>query len=237
MPHRARLATRAFLKWICQGVHVPSEAVTSSTHGALSGRRVLLVLAAIVLVALAILIVVFKTRPPDPELGDLATVPSFSLVDERTQPFTDDALRRQVTIVAFIFTRCPDICPLTSARMEHLQEQLFDIGDRVKLLSISIDPSYDTPERLAEYAQRFHADPTRWRFITGPADKVHSLVENGFLTAIELQGDQNGVPKIAHRGYFMLVDPTLHVRGKYEQNDAELGNLVRDARFLARTML
>lgn len=213
---------------------MPEDAVTPSP---LSGRRVLLACAAIVLVALAILIVVMVTRPPDPQLGDLATVPAFSLVDERGQPFTEDALRHQVTIVAFIFTRCPDICPLTSARMQHLQEQTFDIGDRIKLLEISIDPAYDTPARLAEYARRFQADPTRWRLITGAPEKVRELVEQGFVTAIEPQGEQNGVPKIAHRGYFMLVDPTLHVRGKYEQNDAELGTLVRDARFLARTML
>ena len=213
---------------------MPDAAVTPSP---LSGRRVLLGCAAIVLVALAILIVVMVTRPPDPKLGDLATVPTFSLTDERGQTFTEDALRGHVTIISFIFTRCPDICPVTSMKMRDLQEQTFDVGDKVKLLSISIDPAYDTPARLTEYAHRYGADPTRWRFITGPTDRVFALVEKGLMTSMMPEGELNGVPKIAHRGYLLLIDPSLHMRGFFEQDQPGLASVVRAARFLARTMM
>ena len=203
----------------------------------LPGRRVLVALLGVVAIALVILIITFKTRRPDPKLDDIGTVPPFHLVDERGQPFTDEGLSGHVTIVSFIFTRCPDICPVTSMKMEHLQEQLFDVGDRVKLLSISVDPKYDTPPRLTEYAQRYHADPTRWRFVTGPEDKVFDLVQNGLFSSMLHEGDVNGVPKIAHRGYFLLVDPQLHIRGKFEQDDPGMSELMRAARFLARTMI
>jgi protein SCO1/2 len=221
-----QVRARAFLSRICHGLRV-------------SGKRVLVALGAIVLVALAVLVVVFKTRPPDPVLQDLGAVPAFALVDERGQPFTADALRGRVTIVSFLFTRCDTICPITTMKMQRVQEKTFDVGDRVKLLSFSVDPGYDTPERLAAYAQRYRADAARWRFVTGPVAQVHALVEGPFMTSMLREPDRpNGIPNIAHGGYFALVDPALHIRGMYDSNDLhKLDELIRDARFLARTML
>ncbi len=223
MPHPQ---TRAFPARICQLPRVP-------------GKRVLIALGGVVIAALAILVATMLTRPADPKLDDLGTIPAFSLVDERGQPFTDAALRRHVTIVSFLFTRCDTICPITTMKMQRVQEKTFDVGDRVKLLSLSVDPAYDTPERLAAYAQRYRADPARWRFITGPADAVKALIEGPFMTSTAVEGVQkNGVPNIAHGGYFLLVDPALHIRGKYDSDDIQrLDEMIRDARFLARTML
>jgi protein SCO1/2 len=204
---------------------------------AVPGRKLLVGLLAIVVVAVSVVGVTLATRPADPKLDNLGEVPAFSLVDERGQPFTEAALRGHVTIVSFIFTRCPDICPVTSLKMQHLQEQTFDVGDKVKLLSISIDPAYDTPERLAAYAPRYQADTTRWRFITGPVDRVNALVEKGLMTSMIAEGERNGIPKITHRGYLALIDPQLHIRGFFEQDDPGLQMLVKAARFLARTMM
>ena len=66
----------------------------------------------------------------------------------------------------FIYTRCPlpDICPRLSANFAALQRRF---GDRVLLLSVTVDPDYDTPAVLAEYARRWTADPRGWRFLTG----------------------------------------------------------------------
>ena len=204
---------------------------------AVPGRKLLVGLLAIVVVAVSVVGVTLATRPADPKLDDLGQVPAFSLVDERGQPLTEAALRGHVTIVSFIFTRCPDICPVTSLKMQHLQEQTFDVGDKVKLLSISIDPAYDTPERLAAYAPRYQADTTRWRFVTGPVDRVNALVEKGLMTSMIAEGELNGIPKITHRGYLSLIDPQLHIRGFFEQDDPGLQMLVKAARFLARTMM
>jgi protein SCO1/2 len=204
-----------------------------------ASKRVLLACLAIVVAAAVVLFATFLTRPPDPKLDDLGVVPAFHLLDERGQPFTEEALRGHITIVSFIFTRCDTICPVTSMKMAHLQEQTFDVGDKVKLLSFSVDPGYDTPPRLAAYAQRFGADPTRWRFVTGQPDRVKALIEGPFMTSTQVEGTQaDGAPNIAHGGYFLLVDPTLHIRGSFSSNDRDrLDELGRAARFLARTML
>jgi len=203
------------------------------------GKRILLALLGVVIVAVAIVAITILRRPPDPKFEDLGVVSPFTLTDERGQPFTAEALRGHVTIVSFLFTRCDTICPVTTMKMANLQEKTFDVGDRVKLVSFSVDPTYDTPARLTVYAERFHADPERWRFITGPEDKVRTLIEGPFMTSMMREGTQsNGAPNIAHGGYFLLVDPTLRIRGTYDSNDIHrLDELVRDARFLARTMI
>jgi protein SCO1/2 len=119
-------------------------------------------------------------------------------------------------------------------RMARVQEQVL-LDEHVRLLSISVDPAYDTPERLAAYAASYRANPTKWRWVTGAPDKIHALVEQGFLASMERDGVQkNGAPSIAHAGYFMLVDGDLHLRGTYSTSDFRIDDLVRDARRLAR---
>lgn len=184
----------------------------------------------------AVVVPILWTRGKPPKLDDLGSIAPFSLTDERGQPFSDAALRGHPTIVSFIFTRCDTICPVTTMQMRRVQDQTFDVGASVKLLSLSVDPSYDTPERLAAYAQRNQADPKRWRFVTGPAATVQSLVEGPFMTSMQREADRpDGVPNIAHGGYFVLLDGELHIRGTYSSNDPQqLDQLMRAARYLAR---
>jgi protein SCO1/2 len=203
------------------------------------GRRLLVALVVIFLAAVvpAVVVPTLMCRRADPELKDIGTIAPFALTDERGQPFTEAALRGHITIVSFLFTRCDQICPVTTMKMERLQEKTFDVGSKVKLASFSIDPKYDTPPRLAEYAQRYHADPARWRFVTGTADAVHQVIEGSFMTTFQRDGvTESGAPNIAHRGYFLLVDGNAHIRGIYESDEIRrLDELIRDARFLART--
>lgn len=204
------------------------------------GKRLLVGMLAIVGIAVGVVGVTLATRPPDPTLEDFGDIGRFQLTDERGADFPDAALRGHVTIVSFLFTRCDTICPVTTAKMRSLQEKTFDVGDKVKLVSFSVDPTYDTPERLDKYAQLYKADPTRWRFVTGRPDSMHALIEGPFMTSMmrEQVDTPGGAPNIAHGGYFMLVDPTGRIRGKYDSNDIhKLDELVRAARFLARTMM
>ena len=69
-------------------------------------------------------------------------------------------------LLNFIFTTCSSICPLTSRTLEEFQSKLGSEAVKVHLMSISIDPEQDTPARLTEYAQKFHAGPA-WQYYTG----------------------------------------------------------------------
>lgn len=211
----------------------------STTPKRFRGKRVLLVMLAIVVLGAipAVVVPIVWTHGKPPRLSDLSTIPPFSLIDERGQPFTEEALRHHPTIVSFIFTRCDTVCPVTSMKMSNIQDKTFDAGQKIKLLSISVDPTYDTPARLTAFAAKYHADPTRWRFVTGDAAAVQALVEGPFLTSMQTESPPrpDGIPNIAHGGYFMLVDGDLHIRGMYESNEIQrLDEMIRAARYLAR---
>jgi protein SCO1/2 len=204
------------------------------------GGRLLIGLLVVFLVAVipSIVLPTLVCRPERKVLPELGTVTPFSLVDERGEPFTDAALRGRVTIVSFIFTRCDTICPVTAMKMSRIQEKTFDVGSKVKLVSFSVDPVYDTPERLTAFGQKYQADPERWRFVTGSYENVYAVVEKTFMTSMmRLPDKPSGVPDIAHGGYFLLVDPELHIRGMYDSDRIhQLDELMKDARFLARTV-
>lgn len=204
------------------------------------GKRLLFALLVVFLIAVVPSVVVptLMCRRPDPVLDDLGPLPAFTLVDERGKPFTDEAFRGHASIVNFVFTRCDTICPVTTMTMARLQEHMFDVKHRVKIVSITVDPAYDTPEKLAAYAKIYRADPDMWRFVTGDPAVVKALVEGAFANNMERDGDTaTGTPNIAHTGHFALVDPAGHLRGLYESRDiAKLDALMRDARFVSRTM-
>ena len=204
----------------------------------LSGTRVLVIMLAILACAVIPAVILPQVFRDDPKLDNLGTVPPFQLVDERGAPFTEDALRGHPTIVNFIFTRCDTVCPVTAMKMNRLEEKTRDRrGAAIKFLSISVDPKHDGPAELAAFAARYKARPERWRFVTGEPAAIEQLVEGTFMSPMDPDGTtRSGAPNIVHSGYFMLVDGELQIRGVYDSNDLQrLDQLLRDARFLART--
>jgi cytochrome oxidase Cu insertion factor (SCO1/SenC/PrrC family) len=89
--------------------------------------------------------------------------------------FFDDLIKDKVVVINFIFTSCPDVCPLETARLREVQKILGDrVGQDVFMYSISIDPDVDTPAVLKRYAQRFDAGPG-WLFLTGKKEDTTLL--------------------------------------------------------------
>ncbi len=95
--------------------------------------------------------------------------PNVRVVDQdgRELKFYDDVIRGKLVVVSFIYLTCRDICPLMTARLARLQDQLgAAMGRDVHFVSITIQPEKDTPELLKEHAQAFGAGPG-WTFLTG----------------------------------------------------------------------
>jgi cytochrome oxidase Cu insertion factor (SCO1/SenC/PrrC family) len=107
------------------------------------------------------------------------SVPEFALIDQRDRAVRRADLIGKVWIASFIFTDCPDECPLMTAEFARLQSDLAHLTDLL-LVSISVDPERDSPAVLAQYAERFHADPGRWLFLTGDKGAIYRLVREGF---------------------------------------------------------
>jgi protein SCO1/2 len=143
-----------------------------------------------------------------PDLPDLGSLPPFSLTDARGATVTDQDVRGHVVVADFFFTSCPDVCPILSAHMAEVQDH-YQGNAQVRLLSISVDPVTDTPDRLSAYAARFHANLDRWWFLTGPADDVKRVVVDGFKIAMQ-PGDTPG--SVLHGERFVVVDPEGRIR-------------------------
>ncbi|MEO5573965.1 MAG: SCO family protein [Gammaproteobacteria bacterium] len=71
----------------------------------------------------------------------------------------------------FVFTTCTAVCPVITATFSQVRDKLGREASALKMISISIDPEHDTPERLSSYAHRYHAGP-EWRFLTGSLDNA-----------------------------------------------------------------
>ena len=103
--------------------------------------------------------------------------------------FFDDLIEGKVVVINFIFTSCSKACPLETARLKTVQEILGDrVGKDVFMYSISIDPETDTPEVLADYAERFRIGPG-WKFLTGDRDEIIMLRKKLGLYIEEIQDD------------------------------------------------
>jgi cytochrome oxidase Cu insertion factor (SCO1/SenC/PrrC family)/cytochrome c2 len=91
--------------------------------------------------------------------------------DGKEVRFYDDLIKGKIVVISFIYTSCPDICPLTTARLAQVEEKLGEmVGRDIFFISMTVDPETDTPARLKAFADAFHAGPG-WQFVTGkPAD-------------------------------------------------------------------
>lgn len=201
------------------------------------GPRLLLIVVGIILLAVVPTVflptVLFPPEPP--RLTDDLPLPAFALTDHTGAELTREHLVGHVTIVNFIFTRCDTVCPVTSMKMRTVQERTGD-EPAIKLLSISVDPEHDTVPVLAEYAKRFTADPSRWRFARGDIGAVRSLVEGAMAMGFDDLGNgARGIPNITHSAHFVLIDRRGHLRGYYDSDDwPRIETLMRHARWLVR---
>ena len=193
-------------------------------------------------IALALAVVgstaaVAMLRTRGPALPEWGAVPSFTLTSQDGKPFGVHDLDGRVWVADFIFTTCPAVCPRMTETMSQLQTWLTNRGldGRVHLVSISVDPARDTPEKLRAYADRFHARPAAWTFLTGPQKTVEDAVVHGFKIAVSREKDdsQDGFA-LVHGTKFVLVDARQQIRGYYDANDGEsMAKLRRDLQALA----
>ncbi len=172
---------------------------------------------------------------PLPQLGAL---PDFSFTRHDGTPFGSAQLRGRPYVANFIFTRCPTICPAFTRKMVGVQDATTSFGAGLQLVSFSVDPKYDTPERLAEYGERHGADFSRWSFLTGDYEQLKETIVQGFKISM---GREAGAPEddllsIFHGTHFVLVDDAGQIRGYYDSADSDsTERLLRDTRRLAAT--
>jgi protein SCO1 len=151
---------------------------------------------------------------PEQRLPTIGAAPDFVLTSQDGAAVTIKDLRGKVVAVSFIYTSCPDVCPMLSDKLARVQDVLGpDFGTRIAFLSITVDPEHDTPEVLKEYAELLDADLGGWTFLTGTQAAVREVarqygvavakgadgqVDHTLLTTLV---DRRGVMRVQYLGY------------------------------------
>ena len=175
----------------------------------------------VVIIALIFLLQLKK----EPVLPVISKIPEFHLVDQNDDLFTLQNMEGRVWLADFIFTTCSGPCPIMTERMRTVQKDFKDYED-MRFVSFTVNPDYDTPEILSDYADRNRIDTSTWSFVTGNYEDIQSLVGEGFK-----MGDVEEI--VFHSKQFALVDDKGIVRGYYSGTEpSEHKLLKRDIQYL-----
>src|SRR5262249_31069217 len=164
-----------------------------------------LAIAVVVSLALSIAIVAFRHRALAREtLPVLAHIDGFSLMDQHGKGVTLRDFEGKVWVADFIFTGCQAACPMLTSRMRSLQRYIQEREEAVGrplpvwLVSFSVDPEVDTPEKLLAYAAKWGADERRWLFLTGPLEEMNRAVTRGMKIPFEKGGADTSAFDVMH---------------------------------------
>lgn len=129
-------------------------------------------------------------------------VVDFKLIDQNGESFQFSGKRGNLVLATFIFTACPDVCPLLTAKFAAIQRALDDKKFKdYWLLSITTDPERDSAATLKEYASRFRADLNRWAFLTGSRTELAKVWQAFGVNVTKTQAGQ-----VFHTGLTTLID-------------------------------
>ncbi|MDP7035288.1 MAG: SCO family protein [Planctomycetota bacterium] len=187
--------------------------------------------------ALRSLVLESSTESAKPEnFSSLGTVPDFQFVDERGKAFGRSELLGRVWIVDFIYTSCPSLCVQMSRAMRSLQGRLEGLlGDEVRLVSVSVDPRYDTPERLSEYASAHGARSGLWHFLTGSRAQIFELCRDHFRLAVSDEFPEGAPEPVTHSDRFVVIDRDARIRAYFRGTDeGELEKLIQTVHQLVK---
>lgn len=170
------------------------------------------------------------------DLMNVGTVPEFHLTDQSGSVFDQSQLDGKLTIVNFFFTRCTATCPKQSQEIAKLQRK-FSAAPHVRFLSVSVQPTVDTPDVLSAYAKNFDANFEKWSFVTGERDEIWKLSQQGFRLPVGEAPAEAAMP-IFHSSKFVLVDGDRSIRGFYESSSPqELNKLAQDIEWLGSSQM
>ena len=152
------------------------------------------------------------------------SIPDFSFINQNNDTVTNDYYKDKIYIANFMFTTCPSICPKMTYHMEHLQGKLSRY-DNVFYLSHTINPDYDTPEVLYDYAKlyesRYGADLSTWNFVTGDKEELYKMAE--FYMVHADKSEKEGDGGFIHSPFFILIDNHGRIRSGFDNYGNPLG--------------
>jgi protein SCO1/2 len=159
---------------------------------------------------------------PDMEVLDDLDDASYTLLthDSTTVTFPDD-YEGDILVVGYVYTMCPDICPMTTANMKNVRDQL-ESRDDVRFITVTFDPKRDTPKRLREYRAAYKLDDTSWDFLTGDSTTINRFMERMDVRHRVVTSDGRPASSDTLESYFVdhtdqvnLLDDDGRIRAEY----------------------
>lgn len=187
----------------------------------------------VVLLLLAAMLAVLKVKrgqQSSAPLPVISQVAPFTLTNQQGKATTLADLKGHVWVADIIFTRCAGPCPRMTRQMSLLQAAL-PKDNSTRLVTLTTDPKYDTPDVLRAYGKKFGADDNRWMFLTGTPQAIASLAADSLkLTAIEKKPQEQQSPEdlFIHSTIFVLVDKQGRLRAAFETDVPEGFDRVRE---------
>lgn len=196
--------------------------------------RLVLLLAAVLIAAGCGSSAAKTVAPPPPRhlyaggaLDPPRTAPAISLHDASGAPVTLAAQRGRYVLVTFLYTHCPDVCPLIASNLNGAVRALGAKGKDVRVLAVSVDPKGDTPAAVRAYVKRMHLVP-EFRYLIGSSAALRRAWAAWHVLSVKQSA---GV--IDHVAYTALVDPAGKERVLYG-SDVHARDVVHDLRILMR---
>lgn len=152
--------------------------------------------------------------------GQKRKVPPFIFINQDSVVVSDKDFLGKVYVVDFFFTTCPTICPIMTRNLVALQDT-FTAYDDFGIASFTINPRYDTPIVLKQYAQRYGITNVDWHLLTGEREAIYQLAQEGFYMVANPAPNAPG--GFEHSGMFALVDKEGYLRSR---NDAHGNPLI-----------
>jgi protein SCO1/2 len=166
-------------------------------------------------------------------LAVIQPAPDFALTTQDGGTLKLSDLKGKVCLVSFVFTTCNGSCPATTHRMGQVQTALKESGlakdGRVRLVSVTLDPTRDTPEVLRKYMELYDADPAGWSFLTGDKDRVSKVIADWGMWAKPAANGQ-----LDHPSRVFLVDQKGRIREIYNLSFFKAAWVLDDVRLLLK---
>jgi protein SCO1/2 len=143
------------------------------------------------------------------KLTKIGPAPKFELLNQDNIKISNDTYKCKVYVLEFFFTTCPSICPKMNQSMLLIEKKFFG-NPNFGIVSITIDPSHDTPAVLKGHSELLGVKSSNWNFLTGDREYIFNLANKGFnLYAGENSNVKGG---FEHSGLFALVDKNGNIR-------------------------
>jgi protein SCO1/2 len=160
------------------------------------------------------------------DVGDV--VDDVALVDQADRRRSLTEWKGTLSVVTFIYTRCPlpDFCPLMDQNFATLQRRVTQdaaLRGRVRLISVTLDPEFDTPAVLAAHAAHRHADPAIWTFLTGDRGTIERFAGHLGVGVI-----RDGSPMVTHNLRTAILDKDLRIVKIYSGNEWTPGEVLKE---------